>query len=152
MSCVPQNNLANKTLHLTPLILIVDDDPAVVGSLSFMLEAEGYATRSYGDVPTLLSDEIIQPHCLILDFCMPVMNGLDVLRCLRERLIKAPAILITGRFDTTLRKKALESGFAAVVEKPLLGKILADEVRHLVNMSEAASPPASSLPEIRKTT
>jgi FixJ family two-component response regulator len=115
-----------------PLILIIDDDAAVLGSLGFLLETEGYAVLACGDVGELLSAEMPRPGCMIIDFRMPVMNGLDVLRWLREKNIDAPAILITGRLDASIRKLAFESGFVRVLEKPILGNTLTEVVRDVM--------------------
>ncbi|MBV8184745.1 MAG: response regulator [Hyphomicrobiales bacterium] len=115
-----------------PIILIIDDDAAVLSSLGFLLEAEGYAVLACGDVGELLSVEIPRPGCVIIDFRMPVMNGLDVLRWLREKNIDAPAILVTGRLDANVQKLAFECGFARVLEKPVLGNTLAEVVRDLI--------------------
>jgi FixJ family two-component response regulator len=117
-----------------PLILIVDDDAAVLNSLGFLLQAEGFRVRALCDVgELLLSEPMPDPDCLILDYCMPVMNGLDVLRWLREKKIKAPAILITDHPDRKLSKRALAVGFAKVVEKPLLAARLADDIREVIH-------------------
>jgi FixJ family two-component response regulator len=116
-----------------PLILVVDDDAAVLNSLGFLLEAEGFEVRTLGDVgELLLAEPMPDPACLILDYCMPVMNGLDVLEWLRGRNIRAPAILITGRLDLKLCSRALAAGFAKVVEKPLLATRLADDIREVL--------------------
>jgi FixJ family two-component response regulator len=115
-----------------PLILIIDDDAAVLGSLGFLLETEGYAVLACGDVAELLPAEMPRLGCMIIDFRMPVMNGLDVLRWLREKNIDAPAILITGRLDASIRKLAFESGFVRVLEKPILGNTLTEVVRDVM--------------------
>jgi FixJ family two-component response regulator len=113
--------------------LIVDDDAAVLNSLGFMLRAEGFEVRTFGDVGELLfADSVPSPDCLIVDYSMPVMNGFDVLHWLREQHITAPAILITGHHDRALHKRALKAGFAKVVEKPLLDFRLADDIREVI--------------------
>jgi two-component system, LuxR family, response regulator FixJ len=120
-------------LAAAPLILIVDDDAAVLNSLCFLLETEGFEVRAFGEIGELLSTEVMpKPDCLILDHSMPVMNGFDVLFCLREKNIKAPAILITSHPDRMLRNRALAAGFSRVVEKPLLGDQLVDGIREIV--------------------
>jgi two-component system, LuxR family, response regulator FixJ len=117
----------------TPLILVVDDDAAVLNSLGFMLESEGFKVRALGDIGELLLEEFRpQPDCLVVDYGMPAMNGFDVLHWLREKKVKAPAILITGRCNGRLRDRALAAGFSRVVEKPLLGVKLADDIRELL--------------------
>ena len=114
------------------LILIVDDDAAVLNSLGFMLETEGFEVRAFSDIGELLhADSIHEANCLVVDYRMPAMNGFDVLRSLRKRQITAPAILITARSDKTLVGRAEAAGFARVVEKPLLEDDLVDSIREL---------------------
>jgi CheY-like chemotaxis protein len=127
------SNTAGAQLKAKPSILIVDDDPAVLSSLSFMLEAEGFEVCAIGDVGELLSCKSIGEHdCLVLDYWMPVMNGFDVLRWLRDRMVDAPAVMITARPEATLRSRALEAGFARVIEKPLLDRALADDIKQVI--------------------
>jgi len=121
-------------VNAKPSILIVDDDPAVLGSLSFMLEAEGFDVCAIGDVCELLSCDSICGHdCLVVDYCMPVMNGFDVLRWLRERKVDAPALMITASPEAKLRARALEAGFARVIEKPLLDGALGDDIKAVIS-------------------
>jgi two-component system, LuxR family, response regulator FixJ len=116
-----------------PLILIVDDDAAVLNSLSFMLETEGFKVCAFGNVGDLImAKSMPDPDCLVVDYNMPVMNGFDVLQWLREKRVKAPAILITGHPDRMLRGRALAAGFARVVEKPLLDTELVDDIREVM--------------------
>jgi FixJ family two-component response regulator len=119
--------------NAAPLILIVDDDAAVLNSLGFMLETEGFEVRTFGDVGELLfTDSMPRPDCLIVDYSMPVMNGFDVLRWLRDKQVDAPAILITGHHDRKLHSRALKAGFVKVLEKPLLDGRLADDIREIL--------------------
>lgn len=114
------------------VILVVDDDTAVLNSLGFMLEIEGFEVRAFSDIGELLhADSIHEANCLVVDYLMPVMNGLDVLRSLRKSQITAPAILITARSDKTLIGRAAAAGFARVVEKPHLDDELVGAIREL---------------------
>ena len=114
------------------VILVVDDDTAVLNSLGFMLETEGFEVRAFSDIGELLhADSIHEANCLVVDYRMPAMNGFEVLRSLRKRQITAPAILITARSDRTLVGHAEAAGFARVVEKPLLEDELVDSIREL---------------------
>jgi len=102
-----------------PLIVVVDDDTAVLNSLGFMLEAEGFEVRAFSDIGELLrADSIHEANCLVVDYRMLAMNGFDVLRSLRKRRITAPAILITARSAKKLAGRAAAAGFARVVEMP----------------------------------
>lgn len=114
---------------MEPTVVIVDDDAAVVSSLRFALETEGVAVRGYGTAAALLAD--IDPSstgCLVLDYLLPDIDGLELLRTLRAMGVSAPAILITTNPGPTLRRRA-ETERVAIVEKPLLGNTLVDAIR-----------------------
>ena len=114
------------------LILVVDDDTAVLNSLGFMLETKGFEVSTFSDIGELLhADSIREANCLVVDYRMPAMNGFDVLRALRTRRITAPAILITPTSDETLVGRAAAAGFARVVEKPHLEDELVGAIREL---------------------
>jgi two-component system, LuxR family, response regulator FixJ len=129
-----------------PLILVIDDDTAVLNSLGFMLEAEGFEVRAFRDIgELLLADFIHEANCLVVDYRMPVMNGFDVLRSLRKMQVAAPAIPITSRSDKTLVGRALAAGFARIVEKPLLEDELIDTIRALTaQVGDAGGQPGDS--------
>ena len=77
-------------------VLIIEDDPAVRSSLKFALEVEGFLARAYQTGAELLKDtDIPEDGCLIVDYKLPDMNGLDLIVELRRRKIDLPAILIT---------------------------------------------------------
>ncbi|ACA17254.1 response regulator receiver protein [Methylobacterium sp. 4-46] len=103
-------------------IFIADDDPAVLSSLQFLLESEGYAVAAFGSGAALLSAfPGPAPGCVILDVMMPGLSGLDVLRRLRELDVHAPILLTTGHPDPSIRERAREAGV------PLLEKGLSSE-------------------------
>lgn len=110
-----------------PIVVVVDDDPAVRSSLAFSLETEGIAVRVYETPAQLLSD-IPPAACFIIDYRLPGMSGLDLLAELRRRRITAPAILITTHPSAAVRQRAAKSG-TVLIEKPLLGDALFQEVR-----------------------
>jgi FixJ family two-component response regulator len=131
------------------LVLVVDDDTAVLNSLGFMLETEGFEVCAFSDIGELLhADSIREANCLVVDYRMPAMNGFDVLSSLRSRQITAPAILITSRSDETLVKRAAAAGFAQVVEKPHLEDELVGAIRKLTaQIGGAGDRPADSTME-----
>ena len=110
-----------------PLVVVVDDDPAVRGSLAFSLEIEGFAVCVYADAADLLTD-VPPAACFIIDQKLPGMSGLDLLAELRRRHIGSPAILITTHPSAAVRERAAVSG-TVLIEKPLLGDALFQEVR-----------------------
>jgi CheY-like chemotaxis protein len=69
-----------------PVILVIDDDPAVRNSLKFALEIEGFSVRLYPTGAALLDEQAMpESGCLVTDYHLPGMNGLDLLTQLRER-------------------------------------------------------------------
>lgn len=112
-----------------PVIVIVDDDPAVRSSLAFSLQTEGFSVRSYASGAELLREvPVSKPVCLVIDYKLSGMNGLDLLAELRRRQVAAPAILITTHPSAAVRERATATG-TALIEKPLLGDALFHEIR-----------------------
>jgi FixJ family two-component response regulator len=114
------------------LIAVVDDDPAVRNSLRFSLEVEGYRVRAYASADELLREpELARVGCVIADQNMPGMNGLDLIERLRAGRYGVPAILITTHPALAVTRRAADFG-VPIVEKPLLGNALLDEVRQMI--------------------
>jgi FixJ family two-component response regulator len=112
-------------------VLVVEDDAAVRNSLKFALELEGLDVRVYDSPSALLGDPALPPSgCLVVDYYMPGMNGIELLDSLRRRAIALPAILITGKATEQIRQSAARSGFSEVIEKPCHDGRLADGIRH----------------------
>jgi two-component system response regulator FixJ len=118
-------------MSMTPgPVIVVDDDAAVRQSLKFALEVEGMNVRLYESGDELLADpELPASGCLVVDYYMPVMNGIELMDRLHGRLVRIPAILITARATEDMRKRAASSGFRQVIEKPLEDSTLLDSIR-----------------------
>jgi two-component system response regulator FixJ len=109
--------------------VIVDDDPAVRNSLKFFLEVEGLSVRAYANAADALQEANYPVRgCLIIDYRLPGMTGLDLLALLRERRITLPAILITTNPSSYLVSRTKAAG-ATLVEKPLLNEALHEAVQ-----------------------
>jgi FixJ family two-component response regulator len=115
-------------------VCVVDDDDWVCDSLSAMLEAYGFTVRAYGSgVEFLADDRRAKARCLIIDQHMPTLEGLAVIAELRRQDIVMPAILITGRLDPAIARRAGELGVVATLEKPFPAARLIDLVRQACN-------------------
>ena len=120
------------TVETRPLVIVIDDDRAVRNSLRFSLEIEGFAVREFAGAREVLDAEDLPDNgCLIIDYKLPFMDGLQLLRQLRERKISLPAILITSQPSSQLVHRAGAAG-VGIVEKPLLGNGLVDAIRALL--------------------
>jgi FixJ family two-component response regulator len=117
-------------------VLIVDDDPAVRGSLQFCLEVEGFLVRTYASAAELLNDEHVPENgCLVIDYRLPSLNGLDLLSQLRQRRIMLPAILVTSHPSEAVRQQISAAG-AVLIEKPLLNEALLECIRTISGLEQ----------------
>jgi len=114
------------------VVVVIDDDPAVLGALKFSLELEGFQVAAYRSGSELLAETALpQSGCLVIDYKLPEMDGLDLLAALRRRNVLLPAILITSHPTTALRRRAA-AATAPIVEKPLLGDALTNAIRSIL--------------------
>lgn len=100
-------------------VAIVDDDPAVLDSLKFLLEVSGYRVAIYASGAEFLRSRATDPVCLILDQHMPRMTGLELAARLRAAGTTVPVLLITGSPSPDIAKRAAQIGIEKVLEKPL---------------------------------
>jgi FixJ family two-component response regulator len=107
------------------LIAIVDDDTAVLRALSRLLRSRAFHVKTHGSGPEFLaalSDGV--PECLIVDFQMPEMNGLELQQHLASNGIAIPTILITAHGDAAIHSRPARDAFVARLRKPFNDEVL----------------------------
>ena len=113
-----------------PTVYVVDDDVAVLGSLRFLLETDGFAVRTFRNGTALLNAaHDPSADCYVIDYKMPDINGIDLAGRLRKSDARAPVILITGYPDENISTRAAVAGVKDVVLKPLLDESLIKRIR-----------------------
>ena len=121
-------------------VYIVDDDEAIRRSLTFLLRTAGLASQSYDSALSFLRDaDRLAPGCIITDVRMPGMDGLELVRRLKEKNLPHPAIVITGHGDIPLAVEAMKAGATDFIEKPFKDDVLLAAVRAALNADEKAS-------------
>jgi FixJ family two-component response regulator len=121
-------------------IVVVDDDDAVRDSAGILLETHGFIVRDFASGADFLrSDAHKFMSCLLIDYHMPGMTGVEVVEELRRQGKNVPAILITGLSDESITQRALASGIMAILEKPPPDDVLIDTVLVAVNTARRAS-------------
>lgn len=110
------------------VVAIVDDDLAVRDSTQVLLELHGIDVRTHPGGKDFLK---AAPNiaCLIVDYHMPGMNGLELVAELGRRGFKGLVILITAFIDPTIERRAAELGIRRVLSKPLATRMLLAALR-----------------------
>ena len=125
---------------LMPTIIVVEEDASLRHSLRFSLAVEGFAVRTYANGKDLLgAADLPDRGCLVVDYRLPDMTGLDLVAALRTRRIALPAILLTTNPTTNLRQRAEQAG-VPMIEKPLLGDSLINGI--LTALTRLAEQPS----------
>jgi two-component system response regulator FixJ len=112
------------------IVHVIDDDEAMRDSLSFLLDTAGIRARTYESAVAFLQQaESLEPGCIVTDVRMPEMNGLELVRKLKERGAPHPVIVITGHGDVPLAVEAMKAGVVDFLEKPFDDEALLQAVR-----------------------
>jgi two-component system response regulator ChvI len=124
-------------------IALVDDDRNILTSVSIALQAEGFLTRVYSDGETALKAFIDNPPDLaVLDVKMPGMDGMELLRRLREKTT-VPVIFLTSKDDELDEALGLAMGADDYISKPFSQRLLIARIRAVLRRAEMRAHPPS---------
>jgi two-component system response regulator ChvI len=127
---------------MTATIALVDDDRNILTSVSIALQTEGFLTRVYADGETALKALTENPPDLcIFDIKMPRMDGLELLRRLREKS-QVPVIFLTSKDDELDEALGLAMGADDYIAKPFSQRLLLARIRAILRRTEIAQPSA----------
>ncbi len=121
-----------------PQVYVVDDDRQVLRTTVRILTGAGYRVESY-DSPVTFLDEagLTPPCCLVLDFQMPGLNGLEVQARLADSPVAPAVVFISGGADISTSVRAMKAGAQDFLEKPFDAKVLLEAVRIGLEKAEA---------------
>src|SRR3954471_18728277 len=130
-------------------IALVDDDKNILASVSMLLEQEGYHVRTFSDPAAALTALTTTPPDLaILDIKMPRMDGLELLRRLRQNG-DLPVIFLTSKDEEIDELMGLNAGADDYIRKPFSQRLLLERVRAVLRRAEGkGAPPAPG--EVKK--
>lgn len=112
------------------VVHVVDDDEAVRRSLAFLLASDGLPVRLHDSAAAFLREAGGQMSgCVVTDVRMPVMDGLELLRRLRDAGSRLPVIVMTGHADVAMAVEAMRVGAFDFVEKPFDDEVLLASIR-----------------------
>ena len=113
-----------------PMISVVDDDESLRRSLSNLLRSVGFGVETFASADEFLrSAQRENTGCLVLDLQMPGMSGLDLLRQLAFRDSRIRVVILTAHGDEETRRRSLQAGAVAFLDKPFHSDALLDAVR-----------------------
>ena len=113
-----------------PLVCIVDDDATVRESLARLLRAEGWTPATYASAEAFLERQPLgEVGCILLDYQMPGMSGLQLQRALAERGAAPPIVFLTGHGELTSGVQAMKLGALDFLAKPADAGVLVQVVR-----------------------
>lgn len=111
-------------------VAIIDDDPSVRRALTRVLSSEHYALSAFGSADDfLLTLNGDNPKCILADYQLPKMTGLDLYTQLQRRGLHIPTIIISAHDATAIRSACLEAGVNAFLAKPFSRELLLQSVR-----------------------
>ena len=117
-------------------IFVVDDDANVRGTMSAVLEDEGWQVRAFASCEDFL--KVYQQGgeaCLLVDAYLPGMDGLGLLQKIRDMGNSLPAIMITGNSDVAIAVQAMKAGASDFIEKPVGASDLVESIKRALDKS-----------------
>lgn len=127
---------------MSTTIALVDDDRNILTSLSVALQSEGYITRLYSDGEVALKPLTETPPDLaIFDIKMPRMDGMELLRRVREKA-DFPVIFLTSKDEELDEALGLAMGADDYIAKPFSQRLLLARIRAVLRRTEARARPA----------
>ncbi len=133
-----------------PLVYIVDDDEAVRGGLSALLESADLQVRAFGDAAGFMSAWTPgRPSCLLLDVRMPELNGLDLQQRLVAQGVDLPIIFMSGHGTIPITVQAIKAGAQEFLTKPIDETLLLNAVDAALGQARQSLAQALELQGLR---
>ena len=124
---------------MTATIALVDDDRNILTSVAIALQTEGFVVRVYSDPQVALKALIENPPSLaVLDIKMPRMDGMELLRRLREKS-DMPVIFLTSKDEEIDEALGLAMGADDYISKPFSQRLLLARIRTILRRTEPVS-------------
>lgn len=134
-----------------PTVFVIDDDPSVLKALARLLRSIELKVTTFASPHEFLEQfEADIPGCLVLDFSMPDLNGLELQQQLAGRNIQAPVIFLTGHGDIPMSVQAMKQGAVDFLIKPVDDHDLIEAIHAAIEKDRIRRLTQSELTEIRR--
>lgn len=102
------------------LVRLIDDDLDLLEGLTYMLEEEGWKVRTYPNAGSFLElDDKNAPGCIVLDYIMPRITGVELQQILEKRGFKQPVLFLTAHADLDMAISVFRKGAENLLKKPV---------------------------------
>jgi len=126
-------------LGMGPIVFVVDDDISVRESLELLIRCEGWQPETFSSGQEFLSrPRALVPSCLVLDFSLPGLNGLELQKRIAVERTDMPIIFITGYRDVPMTVQAMKAGAVEFLTKPFGEDALLSAIRAALEHSRVA--------------
>lgn len=118
-----------------PLVIVVDDDPALREALSSLFRSVGLQVELFASAAELLAAKLPEvARCLVLDIRLPGVSGLDFQAQLARSDIEMPTIFMTGHGDIPMTVRAMKAGAVDFLTKPFRDQDMLDAVASAIRL------------------
>src|SRR5262249_9196952 len=115
---------------------VVDDDAGMRDSLRVLLESSGLIVCAHESATAFLAAEPADDGCVLTDIRMPEIDGIQLLRRLRDQGSQIPVVVMTGQGDIAIAVQAMKAGAVDFLEKPFSEEALSNAVERALEQSE----------------
>ena len=122
-----------------PIVFVVDDDVWLRESLETLIKDEGWQPETFASAQEFLDHPpTFSPSCLVLDICLPGLNGLELQKRVAVERTDMPIIFITGHGDIPMSVGAMKAGAVEFLTKPFNDTVLLEAIRQALERSRVA--------------
>lgn len=123
-------------VEAAPTVFVVDDDLSVRESLELLLRKQGWHPETFMSADEFLArPRQLIPSCLVLDFSLPGLNGLELQKRVALELPYMPIIFLTGCGDIPMTVQAMKAGAVEFLTKPFANESLLSAIRNAIERS-----------------
>jgi FixJ family two-component response regulator len=121
----------------TPIVFVVDNDISVRESLAMLIQSAGWQSKTFASATEFLAHQKSAiPSCLILDFTLPDLNGLELQERISTERCDMPIIFLSSHVDIPLAVKAIKRGALEFLLKPFDSDMLLGAIGHAIKRSQ----------------
>jgi FixJ family two-component response regulator len=133
-----------------PIVFVVDDDISVRESLELLIRKHGWHPETFTSAHEFLArPRQLVPSCLVLDFSLPGLNGLELQKRVAIELPYLPIIFLTGFGDIPMTVQAMKAGAVEFLTKPFSNEALLNAMRNAIERSRVKLDNEAEIQKLR---